>query len=510
VLTDERRQDVRLAARGSAANYMAGLLQASIFLFHTIGARLLGPVAYGAYVFAWSVVELANKLTLAGLDKGVMRAVATARLAGDPRAEAVSLGTAVRVVFVAGALVCLGLEGLAPWLGGAAHGPTYAPVIRALAPAVWLWGGMMVAVTATMATRTMRYNLLVRGVAYPVLMLGSIAAWVLLWPAGGGRAMAFAHLSALAATLGCAVYAFHRVFPIAPAVRAAVAARLDRPLVAFSFPVGLAEVLNQGLYRADVIIVGTTLHDPALVAHYGACMLLAEIISSIRYAFDPILSPVVAETTVSGDRARLDYNLKTLVRWVTLAGAPVFIGILVFGDHLLSLWGPSYAEAFPALIVLAAGHLVNATLGLHQWAVVMSGRSRLDLLNNAVAFGVALGLALALTPRFGLVGAASATLAGNLVFRALQTIEAWRLLGVTGLSAGWSRILLAALASGIVQAVLRSVLPGPRWAASLSAFLAGAAAYFLLLAALGLESEERAILQAWTRAGRGAAAGGRR
>jgi O-antigen/teichoic acid export membrane protein len=494
VTTDARRHDVTIAARGSAVNYLAGLLQASVFLFHTIGARVFGPIAYGAYVFAWSVVEIGNKVTLAGLDKGVMRAVATARLTGDRQSEAVSLATAARVVAGVGAVVWLGLSVLAPSLSGAEHAGTYAPVLRTLAPAVWLWAGMMVAVTATMATRTMRYNLVVRGIAYPVLMLGSLAAWVLLWPGGGGRAMAAAHLSALAATLACAALAFHRVFGLGSTCRAAFRAPLDRRLIAFSAPVGVAEVLNQALYRSDVIIIGMTLHDPALVAHYGACILLAEIISSIRYAFDPILSPVVAETAVSGDRARLDYNLKTLVRWVTLVGAPIFIGIVVFGDHLLSLWGPAYGDAFPALTVLAVAHLVNATLGLHQWVVVMSGRSRLDLANNAAAFAVVIVLALLLTPRYGLVGAASATLGGNLVFRTLQTLEAWSLLGVSGFSKGWGRVMLAAAASAGVQAGLRWTLPGSTWLASLVAFGLGAACYLLFLVALGLAPEERAIV----------------
>lgn len=492
--TDLRRDDVRLAVRGSAANYLAALLQAAIFIFHTAAARLFGRSAYGAYIFAWSTIEIGNKIALCGLDKGAMRAVATSRARRDPEGERQSIGTALRGVALAGAVVFAGILVLARPIADVWGAAGYAPVLRALAPLVWLWTGMMVLVTATMATRTMRYNLLVRGLADPLFMIAAIGLYALLWRSGGGLAIATAHATAAVGTFAVACYAVHRVFGLGRVVSAAVRTPVEWSLISFSVPVGLAEVFNQAIYRADVLVVAMVLKDAGQVASYGACLLLAETVSSIRYAFDPIFSPLVAETTVSGDRARLAGNLQTLVRWVTLVTVPVFLAIAVFGDQLLTLWGSGYREAFPALTVLAVAHLVNAILGLHQWAVVMSGHSRLDLLNNAIAFVVALALALLLVPRAGLVGAAVATLAANVVFRLLQAIETWYLLHVHALSRAWLKVCVAAGVSAAVQVGVRTLAPLHGWAALGIGTLAGLACYNAALFGLGLAAEEWQVL----------------
>jgi O-antigen/teichoic acid export membrane protein len=495
VTDDSSPDDITVAAQGSATNYVAGLLQACLFAFHAIGARVFGRVGYGAYVFAWSVVEIGNKITVAGLDKGVMRAVAAERQRGDAEAERRALAMAARIVTVVGLLVCGALWWMAGPVSQAEGARAYAPVLRVLAPAVWLWGGMMVIVTATVATRTMRYNLLVRGVGYPALMIASVVIWAAIWPAGGGLAQALAHLCALAATFSLALYALHRVFGLGVVGKSFFRAPFDWPLARHSAPYGVAEVLHVAIHRVDVIVVGVLLQNPALVAHYGACVLLAETISSIRYAFDPIFSPVMADAPVSDDRTRLEHHLKILVRWVTLLGAPVFLGVAVFGDHLLALWGPSYREAFPVLLVLATAHLFDTMLGLHQWAVVMSGRRWLDLINSVVALAVVGITALALVPHFGLMGAAVATLIGNVVFRTLQAVEAWRLLGVHGLSPSWGRVVVAAGCSGAAQVAVRLVVGGPAWIGVLLAVALGLACYNLLLVRMGLAPEEQAIVK---------------
>ncbi|RLB57544.1 MAG: hypothetical protein DRI34_07500 [Deltaproteobacteria bacterium] len=492
-------QDLRKATRGSGANYLAALLQVGIFVFHTVGARLFGKLAYGAYIFAWSVVELANKVAVAGLDKGILRAVASERARQDDRAELRALATALRVVLLASlaavALIELGAGLIARWQ----EVPAYAPTLRALGPLTFLWSSTVVLVAATMGLRTMRYNLLVRGVADPALLIVSGLLWALCWRQGAGLAMALAHVCAASATFLLALLAFGRCFGLRRVAARMLRGRWDGSLVRFSIPVGLAELLNQAIYRVDVILIGAFMQDPLQVANYGACILLSNTISSVRYAFDPVLSPVVAETMVSGDLGRLQHNLRLMVRWVTLLAFPLFVVMLVFGRTLLGLWGESYASAHTALSLLASGHMINAVLGLHQWPVVMSGRSRLDLLNNAVAFAVNLGLNLLLIPRFGLVGAASATLAGNLVLRLLQAIEVGVIFHIHAFSGYWFKVLLSA--AGLAAGAL---LPGGLGLGGPGALAVGLAVglllYGLAYRLLGPGPEERKLLgRLWRR-----------
>ncbi len=486
--------DLRRTMRGTSANYLAALLQLGLFVFHAIGARLFGKLAYSAYIFAWSIVEIANKIGVAGLDKGTMRAVATERARGDRDAELRALATALRTVcwvsiLVMGAVMVLAGP-MAAWKGDFA----FAPAVRILAAQVLPWAGMMVLINATMATGSMRYNLLVRGLADPIMMLVSLGAVALIWPDGGGAALALAHLSAGAVVLVLAFLAFGRLFDARRVIRRMVSARTDWRLIRFSIPVGLADLLNQAIYRTDVLLIGLLLEDPLQVANYGACILLAASISSVRYAFDPILSPVVAEVVVSRDTTRLANNLKLMVRWVTLLSLPIFLAMVIYGDVLLSLWGESYREAHLALAILACAHMINSCLGLHQWPVVMSGRSKLDLFNNAVAFAVNLVLNLVLIPSWGLPGAAIATLVGNLTFRSMQAIQVWHIFGCHAFSAAWSKLVVSAAAAAGAQVAIRAALGVADWLSFAVATAAGVTAYLVVASLLGLAPEERALM----------------
>jgi O-antigen/teichoic acid export membrane protein len=470
-------------------------LQLGGFAFHVLGARLFGKSAYGAYIFAWGVVEVANKLGIFGLDKGIMRAVATERARKDREAESRVLATALRGVILTSALVTLGLLLLAEPLAYLKGEAQFAPVLRMLAFLTLPWAGVMVLIYATMATGTMRYNLLVRGVAEPLLLLIALGVAAFMWREGGGVALAGAHVFAAGAVLVLALLAFGRLFPLGRLKRRILWSRTDRGLLQFSFPVALAELFNHAIYRVDVIMIGLLLKDPLQVANYGACIMLSSAISSIRYAFDPIVSPVVAEVTVSGDWARLGRNLKMMVRWVTILSLPLFLAMAVFGDSLLSFWGETYREARFTLIILAGGHVVNAVLGLHQWPVVMSGRSRLDLFNNMLAFVVNLALNLVLIPVWGLPGAALATLVGNMVFRGLQVLQVWKIFRIHALSIKWFHVLVAAAAAAAAGVTGRWVLASADVAGLLWAAAAALAGYVLVLLVLGLAPEDRQVLQ---------------
>jgi len=494
-VASEQSKDLGKAIRGSGTNYLAALLQLGIFVFHTLAARMLGKLAYGAYIFAWSIIEIANKLAVAGLDKGIMRSVATARANHDRQAELRALATALRMVGLVSCTVLALVLLLAGPIADLREVAEYAPALRALAPLVVLWSVMMVLINATMATRTMRYNLLVRGIADPLLMISAILAYAVLWDSGGGVAIALAHVTAACATMLLAFRAFGKLFDSRRIFKGMFRKKTDSDLIRFSIPVGLAELLNQAIYRVDVIMIGILLGDPLQVANYGACILLSNTISSIRYAFDPILSPVVAETVVTKDNARLSYNLKMMVRWVTLLGLPLFVAMIVFGDVLLTLWGPSYSEAFPALIILAIGHLVNAVLGLHQWPIVMSGRSKLDLFNNALAFAINIILNIVLIPIWGLAGAATATLVGNIVFRSLQAIQVGIIFRIHAFSIYWLRILVAVGLAVAVQIGIRVLVVGPPgFIVFLFATLIGMVVYFFVYLALGATPEDKQIV----------------
>lgn len=452
-MSEIRDKDAQRALRGGIANYLAAAFQLSIFAFHVLLARLFGQVAYGAYMFSWSIVEVACKVGIVGMDKGMLRGVAAARATGNALKEVEVVATGLKVVVLASVLVIAFLWLLAASQGDEIHGSA----LFTLAPVVATWSLGLVLVAATMATGTMKYNLAVRGVAEPLFMVGGALGIGLAFKRTGEVGAAGAHLVASTLTFAFAFWAFSRCFSVKNFFEALTRKSIDKHLVLFALPVMLAEILNQAIYRVDIMALGTFQRDPRIVASYGAAVVISSVISSLRYAFDPVLSPIISESVALGDVGRVKENLARMTRWVVFLAIPTFGSIVIFGDILLGFWGPEFAKAHGCLVLLACAHLINATLGLHQWPVVMSGRSRLDLLNNLAGFIVVVTLNVLLTPQFSALGAAVSTLGGNITFRVLQVIQVRHFFRATAFDKAFMKTLLAGIL-GVASQLLVSVL----------------------------------------------------
>jgi O-antigen/teichoic acid export membrane protein len=111
----------------------------------------------------------------------------------------------------------------------------------------------------------------------------------------------------------------------------------------------------------------------------------------------------------------------------------------------------------------------------------MGGRSAWNLANTVAALGANLALNFALTPRWGLAGAAVAFAAGILVNNLLPLAQVWRSMGLhpfgpgTGVAAA-----LAAVSFGLVGLVVRA-LAGPTVAGLAVYTAAGCGLYAALL-----------------------------
>jgi O-antigen/teichoic acid export membrane protein len=131
-------------------------------------------------------------------------------------------------------------------------------------------------------------------------------------------------------------------------------------------------------------------------------------------------------------------SLQRLIRNIVvvslLLSVPVFGGLVVLGKRLLSFWGPTFVQSYTALVVLGLNTLVIAVVGTLVGTIMsMTGKQREAawMIGGSAVFNLAFSLVL--TPRFGLVGAAGATLAATVLRSALLAWYVRRYLGLSAL-----------------------------------------------------------------------------
>jgi O-antigen/teichoic acid export membrane protein len=406
----------RLAGRGVAGSAFRSLMvsvagAAISFGGQVVLARALGQESFGVYLFALAIMNAASILGKFEMDGASSRFLAGYVGAGQWSLargfEQWSRRTALLAsLIVAGggaAIVLLVRDRLSetPALPAALLAASALLVVNAR---LILNGGHLQALHQYVQSLTPA------NVVRPALFACIIAVgyFALGWRASPAQAI----LANLASTLVAVALTVVFLRRARPAQLATATPAMDRQrwlrasygLVA----IGIASlVISQ---QSDLIVVGT-LVSPADAALYGSAAQFAYLLTFGQASVSFVAAPMISGLHERRDRA----GLQRLVRAVFIANSlvtlPIILGLVLFGHQLLRIYGPQYDAAYPVLVLLGlaalcvglvggtSGFLLTMTEYQHQAAWIIGSSAALNL-----------ALTLVLTPTFGLIGTASATL----------------------------------------------------------------------------------------------------
>jgi O-antigen/teichoic acid export membrane protein len=183
---------------------------------------------------------------------------------------------------------------------------------------------------------------------------------------------------------------------------------------------------------------------------------------------------------------------------------PLMVFLAAAGGSILSLLHQAPSGVSVAIPVLAAAFLVDALTGPVGHVLTMSGRSWLNLVNNAAAVAANVGLNLILIPRFGIAGAAISWAVVIIVVNAARVLEVRALVGILPFGPGSLRPLLALLPAAVgAIAVGRWLVAGGSAPIVVMAIVAAVVAvlYAATLAVTGVPEDDRVFLRSlvWRR-----------
>jgi O-antigen/teichoic acid export membrane protein len=482
--------DAAHAARGGLMQLAGALVQLLMPVYHVTVARLFGQAVFGLYQTCLAVLDLCTRIGWMGGDRAMHRFIAAHRAAGEDDLARRAFGGAMRLTTSVSAVMTVALIFGSGLVARLTHKPELAHMLPIMALLIVPATSTMVLVAATFGNKVMIVSFLVRSLGEPVFMIG--AALIAFALGGGPRRLAAAHVSA--SVIGCVGAFVGTCFVFG---RAWVLRALREPrhpeLLRFAIPVAASELGNTVLQKADLFILSFYVPD-ATIAVYAASEFLGRVAANVRYAFDNVAAPVLAEALHLGDRERLRYNLALMTRWVATLSVPLAVTMVGLRSDLLALYGTGYLGGATLVCVWTATHLVSGTLGLVSHVLTMSGRSRLYFMNQAIAALVNVALSLVLIPRFGMMGAAASALVAVSTPLCLALVEVWSAERVHPFSLGLGKPFVAGAAMLAAETLAGHVATG-HFAHAALAILSGLAAYLVVLLALGLGREEREALQ---------------
>ncbi len=152
--------------------------------------------------------------------------------------------------------------------------------------------------------------------------------------------------------------------------------------------------------QSAILILEIFRGDRTGVARLSACMQIAGLAIITQTAMMRVFAPALARLIASGDLPG-EWRLVRKRGRIMLAVGMVFtIGIVLFGRELLGLFGEDYRSAYPTLVLITVGNVINIVLGAAPVFLQFHGRHRLTL--GITAAGTVFTItAIAIAARFG-------------------------------------------------------------------------------------------------------------
>lgn len=224
-----------------------------------------------------------------------------------------------------------------------------------------------------------------------------------------------------------------------------------RELWSFSWPLAAGASLFILLSRIDLVMIGYFL-DSAAVGYYRSIRPLRQVVLFFSGALSFLYLPLATEHYTRQDISGLDELYTVTTKWIVSLTFPLVLLFTVFSTDIIRLFfGTAYLPAAPALSVLMAGLFFRALVGLDGDMVKAIDRPRIELYSALVGVVVDVVLNAVLIPRFGIVGAALGTIAGYIVYNAVEVAAIYRAVGSHPFSAGALKPLVPTTAVGLIM-----------------------------------------------------------
>lgn len=266
-----------------------------------------------------------------------------------------------------------------------------------------------------------------------------------------------------------------------------------REIAAFSSMMLFVGFMNYSLSISDRVMLGI-LGTSGDVGIYNTAFLISNVLALVFMGFNSSFAPIISELHHNGKRLELRSLYSSLTRTILIIILPAFCWIIGFGDDLLRVFGDEFVGGYAALVILGVSVVVRCAVGTVGTLLVMSGHQRFNAVNIVIVTAMNVGLNLLLIPRYGLLGAAVATAVSVSLIDAVGLIEVRLLLKIHPYRRIFLKLLVAALAALAGNLLLRWSTPELPVFAILGILVATYAVFAGLLALLGLERDDRLII----------------
>lgn len=442
-LLDKLDAHTRQIARGTAGTFALQVTGMAIrFLTGLLFARLLGVKGIGIIAYAGAWASILVMFGTFGLQQLLVREVAIYLSREDWGHLRGILRYSRRLVFVSTSLLAA-IGAFIAWI-----------VVGDDGDQVTLFTFWIVVIGVPLAGLTQLRQSAVRGLhriilgqisdglAIPLILLAIMATLYFGFSASLSPVQAAAiGLAVGLVGFGIGEYLLLRLLP-APVPRARPSIR-PRYWLGSAIPMLFISGIELINAQTDILMLGSMVGKEA-VGLYSVAARSAALVIFVWGSVNMVLGPLIAKMYDDGEMLRLKVIVHQSAFIIFFFSALVCLGLFLFSEEFLGLYGQAFIGGDIALKILLIGNLVNALAGSVGLILKMTGFER-DVLWTGVLAAVAnIALNAILIPPYGIAGAATATTISISIWPIAAAIIVYRRTGINATIFGTAGSILDA------------------------------------------------------------------
>ena len=399
-----------------------GLMYGNInrYLYTALLARWVGAEFLGIYSLANSIMLISEVLGKMGLETGIMRFVSRLNPESDSVKIQKVIASALKMTAVFSLVIMVGLIISSGYIVTQIlnEPPLLTSVLIVFAIAIPFNALTLISAFATQGFKRLKYKTLVTQFLNPTLLLGSMV--ICFW-------FVSTRSSIMVPMLITGIIGFFVMIVLLKRVSGVsndqiIKAKFDSSLLKFSYPLMFVTILQTFMHWMDILMLGY-FTDATTVGLYHPAARTAGLLQALLLSFLSIYAPMMAQFHSEGDRNKMVDTYKLVSRWLLMCAIPISAVFIIFPGKVLLLFGPEYLPSAKILVILTWATFIQAIFGAAGPTLSMSGHTKLVLWNTIGAFLLNFGLNIFLIPKYGIIGAAIATLISLTAVGFARTIQ---------------------------------------------------------------------------------------
>lgn len=413
--------------RGSSvALFMRGGSAVLFLIFNLVLARLLGPEGAGIFFLALTIITIASVISRLGLDQALLRFISAHAVGGDWGKIGNIHRKSIYLVSGTGLLLTILIYFSAPSLAlGLFSKPELTVPLRIMVLAIWPLGLLSLNSESLRALKKIRDAMLThsQGLGIATASLGLLLALAGRYGINGAAA---AYLMAACIMLLASQIIWRRS---AKQSYNAQGTFNTGTLLSTGLSLLLIASMTMVMNWTDTVMLGIW-QTSVQVGIYNIALRTALLTSFLLSAAATILAPKFSSLYTTGDLKSLEELVRKSTRVIASSAALVTLILVLAPRSVLGLFGPGFQTGATALIILAIGQFINASVGCLGHLLIMTGNHR--SLHWITLLSAVLNIALnaLLIPVYGINGAAMATAVSLSLFNLSCVVAVKRRLGI--------------------------------------------------------------------------------